>query len=187
MPQFDFNLWKWRALYRRRLFFFCILQMVLIFQWFSIREIIHHSQAWIDNNDSHTGYRKFYEDIPILFNLSHCILLVTVLGTKVGRNLIHESQGKRLCDWSAFSLLLALAFLLVPLNDIKDQTTRDSRNVSFVTLGLFGIALYQHLGIAEPLLSLTLYAIFIAWIVYLSAVVSSLRLRFMQQLYLEIA
>mgnify|MGYP000566024748 CR=1 FL=1 len=170
--QFDYNLWKWRALYRRRLFFFCVLQAVLILNWLTIRMISHHTQSWVKSGSSSTGYRKFYEDLPILFYISHGLLLAIVLFTRVGRYIVHESQGKRLCDWSAFSLILALIFLLVPLNDMKNNHLETSRDVCFSTLSLFGIALFQHLGVSEPILSITIACVFSLWIVFLSFVVS---------------
>lgn len=171
MPLADFNLWKWRALYRRRLFFFCVLQVVLIFNWLTVRRIVHNDQSWNDKGDASTGYRKFFEDLPILFYVSHGLLLAVVLFTKLGRDLVHESQGKRLCDWSAFSLVLALIFLLTPLNTIENPIVENSRDISFATLSLLGVAIFQHLGISEPVLSLTLYSVVILWIIFLSYVV----------------
>lgn len=172
MPQFDYNLWKWRALYRRRVFFFCVLQAVLLLTWLTVRRISHHNQSWAKNGDATTGYRKFYEDLPILFYISHALLLATVLFTKIGRSIVHESQGKRLCDWSAFSLVLALIFLLVPLDTIDDGMLNDSRDITFTSLSLFGVALFQHLGVSEPVLSLTTFCVGTLWIIFLSSVVS---------------
>jgi len=168
MGPIDFNLWKWRALHGRRLFFFCVLQVVLIFSWLTIRRIVHHSQSWMDEGTANTGYREFYEDVPILFYISHAALLLTVLFTNVGRNLVHESQGKRLCDWSAFSLVLALIFLLQPVTTIDNKALNDTRSVTFSTVALLGMALFQHLGTSEPTLTMTMFAIFLLWIIFLS-------------------
>lgn len=178
MVQIDFNLWKWRALHGRRLFFFCLLQIVLVFSWLVIRRLVHHQQSWSDKGTASTGYREFYEDVPILFYMSHALLVVTVIFTNVGRNLVHESQGKRLCDWSAFSLVLALIFLLQPLNTIDNKELNDTRSITFSTLSLLGIALFQHLGISEPNLTITLSSIIILWVVFLSYQVSCCSLRF---------
>lgn len=167
MVQIDFHLWKWRALHGRRLFFFCILQIVLIFSWLTIRRIIHHQQSWNTGDTSSTGYREFFEDVPILFYMSHGVLLIMVLFTKLGRNLIHESQGKRLCDWSAFSLVLALIFLLEPFNTVSTDELDDTRSAMFTTLALLGIALFQHLGISEPILTITLCAVIVLWVTFL--------------------
>jgi len=104
--------------------------------------------------------------------MSHALLVVTVIFTNVGRNLVHESQGKRLCDWSAFSLVLALIFLLQPLNTIDNKELNDTRSITFSTLSLLGIALFQHLGISEPNLTITLSSIIILWVVFLSYQVS---------------
>lgn len=175
MPQLDYNLWKWRALYRRRLFFFSVLQAVLILNWLTARRISHHTQSWGDEGRSSTGYRKFYEDLPILFYISHALLLATVLLTKVGRNIVHESQGKRLCDWSAFSLVLALIYHLVPLNDVGNTALTSSRDMSFTSLSLLGIALFQHLGVSEPVLSATILCVMVLWVIFLSCVVSHSR------------
>ena len=173
MPRFDFNLWKWRALSNRRLYFFSLLQVVLILQWLTVRQIIHHSQSWVDKTQSRSGYEKFYEDVPILFYVMHCLLLAVVLFSKTGRDIVNESQGKRLCDWSAISLVVALIFLLTPLNSIEERVLSDTRNVSFATLSLLGISVFQHLGTSEPILSITMYSVFILWIIFLSCVVSS--------------
>jgi hypothetical protein len=174
MPQIDYNLWKWRALYRRRLFFFSVLQAVLIFNWLTARRISHHTQSWTHNGQNSTGYRKFYEDLPILFYISHALLLAGVLLTKMGRNIVHESQGKRLCDWSAFSLVLALVYHVVPTNGIENTELAASRDTSFTSLSLLGIALFQHLGVSEPVLSVTILCVAVLWIIYLSCVVSTL-------------
>lgn len=172
MVQIDFTLWKWRALHGRRLFFFCVLQIILIFSWLTVRRIIHHKQSWTENGTSGTGYREFFEDLPILFYMSHAVLLLTVLFTNLGRNLVHESQGKRLCDWSAFSLILALIFLLQPLNTIDSKSLNETRSASFSTLALLGIALFQHLGISEPILTISMVSIIILWVIFLSYQVS---------------
>lgn len=174
MAPIDFNLWKWRALYGRRLFFFCVLQVVLVFSWLTIRRLVHHNQSWTDSGGASTGYREFFEDVPILFYISHALLLLTVLFTNVGRNLVHESQGKRLCDWSAFSLVLALVFLLQPLAKIEEKALNDTRSATFSTVALLGLALFQHLGISEPILTITMCSIIVLWIVFLSFQVCSM-------------
>lgn len=183
MPQFDYSLWKWRALYRRRLFFFCVLQAVLTLNWLTARRICHHTQSWNKSSHSTSGYRKFYEDLPILFYMSHSLLLAIVMFTRMGRSIVHESQGKRLCDWSAFSLILVLIYHLVPLDTIEQHELSQSRDLCFSTLSLMGIALFQHLGVAEPILSITNLSVMILWIIFLCCVVRIISLIHISHLF----
>lgn len=67
--------------------------------------------------------------------------------------------------------MLALIYHLVPLNTIDSREMGTSRDVSFTSLSLLGVALFQHLGVSEPVLSLTILCVFILWIIFLSCVV----------------
>jgi hypothetical protein len=172
MSNYAFSVWKWRALCHRRLFFFVALQFVLIFCWLNIRQIVRDEDEFWSEGD--TGYRKFYKDVPVLFYITHAIFAGFVLFTQFGRKFINESQGRRICEWCAISLVIALIFLIVPMNRFNEGDKANNRNFTFVLVSVLGIAIFQHLGISNPLLSITTYSILILWVVLLCYVVSLL-------------
>lgn len=114
--------------------------------------------------------------------MSHSILLLFVLVLKDGGNIIiHETQGKKLCDWSVFSFVLSLIYLLTAKNEVInrfDETDNilysNSYSITYTSITIFGLTIIHHLGISDPLLSIIKYSVVILWIAFLNLMVRTI-------------
>jgi hypothetical protein len=143
----QFRLWKWKALQNRRLLFFSFLQLVLGLCWFMVYQSL---------------YLKAFM-IPILLALFHAVLLcLNLFIPRFSEIMKSESQGRRICDINAISLLAVLFFLNPPYliksrHDYIDDTTR---GIITSTLSVFGFMIFHHLGVDRVIIKVVILIVF---------------------------
>ncbi len=165
----NYRIWKWKALHRRRPFYFNLLQVFLALEWLGI----HFNLSRPDlNPDSEENTEKPFRNLPFIFFLIHALTFIIIFFFDYGKQLLHHSKGKRLCEWSSFSLV-SVAYCLVLLN--KNDADDHIYNTSFVSFSMtsaISFLILHHVGIAEPIIVFIKGCILIIWIYYLSISVS---------------
>lgn len=165
----NYRTWKWRALVRRRPFYFNLLQVFLALEWLGIHFNLSRPNL---SPDSEENQQRPFRNLPFIFFLIHAFTFIVIFFFSYGKSLLQHASGKRLCEWSSFSLV-SVAFCLVLLNthDAEDHVYNTSF-VSFSVTSAIGFLILHHLGIAEPIIVFIKGCILIIWIYYLSISVS---------------
>eukprot|EP01036_Dinobryon_divergens_P033535 gene33535-43337_t len=104
----------------------------------------------------------FVVGIAFMAILWHGINFLLVLFTTFGRNVIHESQGRRLCESSLLSLFIALYLLINPSKEYNNSTFQ----MCFAVLLMFVLTFCQQLGIQEILVFLSRFVAIVLWLIY---------------------
>jgi hypothetical protein len=159
----NFQMWKWRALHKRRLFFFSLLQLILICEWFSV---FRNWNGSYDFNNDNSSYLEDFSTLSGVMVLIHLVLMLSVIVSNSVRSKLNESQGMRFCEASMVSLLVVAYFLVRPYEFNDDDITCDSD--SFALLSVFGLSACQYLGLNETDTGLTRLSILGLWILYFS-------------------
>lgn len=80
----------------------------------------------------------------------HAVFLLAVLMSKFVRDKVDESQGRKICEVSLISLLVAGAlFVFSPYDMHRHDTTSSLTGASFAMLTVFGLTACQQLGLNE--------------------------------------
>lgn len=153
-----YQLWKWKALRKRRTFVFPIICVILSIAWVAI----YYDMSAKD--DGKTRSSVLLAGIPLFFICGQISLVLVVLLTSWGRKAIHESQGRRFCEWSSFSLLVCLLFIefLCIIDDNGPLSDVDKISF-FVVLPVVGISLFHHVGLKQSRAWIFFFLILILW------------------------
>lgn len=165
----NYRTWKWRALVRRRPFYFNLLQVFLALEWLGIHFSLSQPNLSPDSEDNK---QKPFRNIPFILFLIHALTFIIIFFFDFGKSFLHQAKGKRLCEWSSFSLV-SVAYCLVLLN--KNDADDHFYNTSFVSFSVtsaIAFLILHHIGIAEPIIVFIKGCILIIWIYYLSISVS---------------
>lgn len=163
--------WKWRALFRRRPFYFNLLQIFLSLQWLGVHFNLNAEQ--LNPNKGHNSHRPFAA-LPFILFIIHGAAFIFVFSFEYGKSLLHQNKGKRLCEWSAFSLV-SVAYCLVLLH--RDETRHNifnSSTICFPMTSAVSLLVLHHIGIPEPIIILIKISILFMWVYFLSISVSFL-------------
>lgn len=172
-----YGIWKWRSFQFRRFFFFCLLQLALIFSWFSLTYVLNGSNLWSEGKFSHSNnLLRSVETLSTVFFLLHCVLFAFVMLTRYAQRMLHNSQGRRLCEFSGFSMLLCMLLTSVALSHHVDHVHHDrfftTGVASFVALSLVAMAAFPQMGVSAPAIVVLKYVSVLVYVVFLALVVS---------------
>jgi hypothetical protein len=157
--------WKWSAMHQRRPFYFNLLQLYLTFQWLGIYHGLTKGNL---SPGEKNHFQSSFHDLPFILSLIHAFTFLMTTFTQFGRTILQQMKGKRLCEWSAFSLV-AVAYCSVLLH--KNDPNRSLYNTSFVNFAMtsaISFLLFHYIGITEPVIIFVKVSLMIMWIYYLS-------------------
>ena len=127
----QYEQWKYNVLYRRRMFFFPLLSIILILSWSYVYYNIVHGILDL----------QLALVVPIVLFILH-ILIVLIAFTAWGKRLMNKNQGNLFCRWCGASLALNMCFLIIP-------TTIDviERYILLAFLSAVSVSIFHHFGV----------------------------------------
>ncbi len=126
----DFSRWKWRALHRRRPFYFSSTQLILAICWGSLYK--HYLEQ--------EGSKKQLFVFSAIIMATHACVWIMFTFSRKGSQIIHELQGERLCIFSCVSID---CFLLLCVTSPGE----DSNGFVFALVSCFAVLSCQNLGL----------------------------------------
>lgn len=164
----NFQMWKWRALHKRRLFFLCLLQLICVFEWLIIFQSFQGAQYLAKSiRNQQQEYERDFTSIPGVMFVIHGVFLISILMSKYVRDKVDESQGRKICEVSLISLLVAGAlFVFSPYDMHRNDTASSLSGASFAMLTVFGLTACQQLGLNETDTLLARLSVVGLWIAF---------------------
>lgn len=152
-----------------------LLCMLLTVVWAVIYDQVTGNSDMIglvSKNDSiRSKNQQLFESIPIIFFYLHGVSCIVLLFTRWGRAALHESQGKRYCQWCAFSLLLAAYYTINSLVGDQDRHIDEDGDIRGVTLTILlsvGMMIFHHIGFSQYMSVIMLIFGLSLWIIYMT-------------------
>ena len=138
---------------------FPIISAILSIAWGAIYYDVNGLEGHSKNQ-----YGIFLSGVPLFFLFSQVILTLITVISKWGRKTIYDTQGRRFCDWSSFSLGVCLFYFEIPfiLNEVGGLSDSD-RVALFTILPAVGIALFHHVGLTQARSSWFFIFTFVSW------------------------
>jgi hypothetical protein len=172
----NFEEWKWRSLRKRRAFFFFFINVFLTTAW----AIVHYDEPI--TSELNSFHYIFLYGFPSFLFYFHGVSALFIAWTKWGQQILHETQGKKLCTWTAMSLVLVALYMLLPLI-LKNQSPRtqaggiiDSqpsisngqRMAIFSVVSTVVISILHHLGLPQKVGWTACASMSALWITYIN-------------------
>ncbi len=159
----NFQMWKWRALHKRRLFFINLLQLILVFVWLRIFLDLQGGFYLFSDAYQSGSYGSDFSSIPGVLFLFHSVLFIGILTSRQVRERLNETQGRKICEGSILSLFAALVFLLNPNEIFEKRLDSLSSSANFAMLTVFGLSVCQFVGLNETATTLTRLVVVGLW------------------------
>ena len=157
----SYQVWKWRVLGKRRAFMFPIISAILSIAWGAIYYDVKGLASPTKNK-----YGILLNGVPLYFLFCQVILTIITVLSKWGRKSIYDTQGRRFCDWSSFSLGVCLFYFEIPfMLDEAGGLSDNDRTALFSILPAVGIALFHHVGLTQTRSSWFVLFTIISWAV----------------------
>lgn len=155
---------KWSSMRNRRIFYFPIISIMLIatyiFIYIEIKESIQIKPF------SNKYY--IFSTIPFVFLACHIVLFFINFSSLGSKNLLHnENQFKRFCEWSVFSIAIALSLLVVFPSIIESRKSSLPSIIFFIIVANNSSKILHDLGIPLLLLQYLFLIISILWMIKL--------------------
>jgi hypothetical protein len=160
--QQTYQQWKWKTLSKRRFFYHFFLESILIVNWV----IVFLSTATVSQGDGDEtrSERNIYSTLALTMAVIHCLLISFTYFFVMGRSMMDEFQGKRFCEFCAFSFSLVSFALMFP-SQHSDSCEHQHNYIVFAISTFLFLIVFNHLGLPDEILKLTKICIIVFWII----------------------